>query len=115
MVIQLASSSSVQRRIKQLSRWVMACALGTAVVGAPLAGAAPPAKHHRKTAATAHAAARPKHVAYIRRTTVTTRTTVRVIEPASQSVGYAAGLHATEDPLFLRSGAAIVLDQDTKE
>ena len=50
-----------------------------------------------------------------RTTTVTTRTTVRVIETPSQSVGYAAGLHATEDPLFLRSGAAMVLDQDTHE
>ena len=33
----------------------------------------------------------------------------------SQSAGYAAGLHTTEDPLFLRSGAALVLDQDTKK
>ena len=112
MVMQLASSSSVQRKIKQLSRWVMACALGTALVGASLASAAAATKHHRKTAATAQNAPRAKH-AVVRRTTVTTRTTIRV-EP-SQSVGYAAGLHSTEDPLFLRSGAAIVLDQDTKE
>ena len=30
-------------------------------------------------------------------------------------MGYAAGLHTTEDPLLLRSGAALVLDQDTHE
>jgi D-alanyl-D-alanine endopeptidase (penicillin-binding protein 7) len=115
MVMQLASSFSVTRNIKRLSRWVITCAVGTALVSASLASAAAPVKH-RKTAVTAHNAARAKHVASARRTTtVTTRTSVRVIEPASQSVGYAAGLHSTEDPLFLRSGAAIVLDQDTKE
>ena len=47
--------------------------------------------------------------------TTVTRTTIRIIETPSQSVGYAAGLHATEDPLLLRSGAALVLDQDTQE
>ncbi len=92
----------------------MACAIGTALVSASLAGAAT-TKNHRKSAATAHGAVRAKHVVSVRRTTVTTRTTMRIVEPASRSVGYAAGLHATEDPLFLRSGAAIVLDQDTKE
>jgi len=37
------------------------------------------------------------------------------VEPASQSFGYAAGLHSTADPLALRSGAALVLDQETHE
>ncbi len=95
---------------------MMACALGTVLAGVSLADAATATKHHRKTAASAHVAPRAKHVALVRRTTVTTtRTTVRVIETPSQSVGYAAGLHTTEDPLLLRSGAALVLDQDTKE
>jgi D-alanyl-D-alanine endopeptidase (penicillin-binding protein 7) len=116
MVMQLASSSSASRKFKQLSRWAVSCVLGGALVCASFASAAAtPVKHHRKAAATAHAPARVKHVAMTRRTTVTTRTTVRVAEVPSQSVGYAAGLHSTEDPLFLRSGAAIVLDQDTKE
>ena len=35
----------------------MACALGTALVGASLASATTAVKHHRKTAATAHVAA----------------------------------------------------------
>jgi serine-type D-Ala-D-Ala endopeptidase (penicillin-binding protein 7) len=115
MVMQLASSSSVSRKFKQLSRWAMACALGGAFVSTAFATESAPAQSPRKTAASAHSAPRARHVVTVRRTTVTTRTSVRFIETPSQSVGYAAGLHATEDPLFLRSGAAIVLDQDTKE
>ena len=120
MVMQLASSSSVSRKFKQLSRWAVSCALGGALVCASFASsatatssAATASKHHRKAAATAHAAPRAKRVASVRRTTTVTRTTVRVA--SVPSVGYAAGLHTTEDPLFLRSGAALVLDQDTHE
>ena len=123
MVMQLASSSSVPRKFQQLSRWALSCAIGGALLCASFASSAtasdatPAAstRHHRKVAASAHAAPRARHVAMVRRTTVTTRTTVRVTEVPSQSVGYAAGLHTTEDPLFLRSGAALVLDQDTHE
>jgi D-alanyl-D-alanine endopeptidase (penicillin-binding protein 7) len=122
MVMQLASSSSVSRKFKQLSRWAVSCAVGGALVCASFASSATAtsssataAKHHRKTAASAHVAPRTKRIAMVRRTTVTTRTTVRFAEIPSQSVGYAAGLHTTEDPLFLRSGAALVLDQDTHE
>jgi D-alanyl-D-alanine endopeptidase (penicillin-binding protein 7) len=115
MVMQLASSSSVSRKFKQLSRWAVSCALGGALVCASFASSATTTsdtatvKPHRKTAASAHAAPRARHVAMVH------RTTVRVADVASQSVGYAAGLHATEDPLLLRSGAALVLDQDTHE
>jgi D-alanyl-D-alanine endopeptidase (penicillin-binding protein 7) len=124
MVMQLASSSSVSRKFKQLSRWATSCAVGGALVCASFAASATATasstaaanKHHRKVAASAHASPRAKHVMVSRRTTtVTTRTTVRMIETPSQSVGYAAGLHTTEDPLLLRSGAALVLDQDTHE
>ena len=119
MVMQLASSSSVSRKFKQLSRWTLSCAIGGALVCASFASSATTtaAKHHRKAAASSHTAPRARHVALVSRrtTTVTTRTTVRVAEVPSQSVGYAAGLHTTEDPLFLRSGAALVLDQDTHE
>ncbi len=123
MVMQLASCSSVSRKFKQLSRWALACAVGGALVCASFASSATTttasdtttAKHHRKTAASAHAAPRAKRMVAVRRTTTVTRTTVRVADIRSQSVGYAAGLHATEDPLLLRSGAALVLDQDTHE
>jgi D-alanyl-D-alanine endopeptidase (penicillin-binding protein 7) len=121
MVMQLASSSSVSRKFKQLSRWALSCAIGGALVcasftaSATVTESATATKHHRKAAASAHAAPRAKRVVSVRRTTTVTRTTTRIVEVPSQSVGYAAGLHTTEDPLFLRSGAALVLDQDTKE
>jgi serine-type D-Ala-D-Ala endopeptidase (penicillin-binding protein 7) len=120
MVMQLASSSSVSRNLRQLSRWTLSCVIGGALACASFASSAtatadtPAAstKHHRKASATAHAAPRGRHAVMVRRTV--TRTTVR-FETPSQSVGYAAGLHTTEDPLLLRSGAALVLDQDTHE
>ena len=124
MVIQLASSSSGSRKFKQLSRWALSCAFGSVLACASFASSATATvsststtatQHHRKTAASAHAAPRARRVAMTRRTTVTTRTSFRVVDVPSQSVGYAAGLHTTEDPLFLRSGAALVLDQDTHE
>ena len=121
MVMQLASSSSVPRKFQQLSRWIESCAVGGALVCASFAASATvtesstATKHHRTTAASAHAAAHGKRVVSVRRTTTGTRTTTRITEVPSQSVGYAAGLHTTEDPLLLRSGAALVLDQDTKE
>jgi D-alanyl-D-alanine endopeptidase (penicillin-binding protein 7) len=111
----------------------LACAVGGTLLCASFASSAEVAgpavvKHHRKPAPVAgqpaHApvhgvrkAASGKRVAMVgrRTTTVTTRTTVRVVEPPPVSAGYAAGLHSTEDPLFLRSGAALVLDQDTHE
>jgi D-alanyl-D-alanine endopeptidase (penicillin-binding protein 7) len=40
---------------------------------------------------------------------------VRYVEPARPSQGQLSGLHASADPLELKSGAALVLDQDTNE
>jgi D-alanyl-D-alanine endopeptidase (penicillin-binding protein 7) len=40
---------------------------------------------------------------------------VRYVAPAVPSFGQQLGLHATDDPLDLRSAAALVLDQDTNE
>ena len=120
MVMQLAYSTSVSRKLKQLSRWALSCAIGGALVCTSVAASATvtsstTAAKHRKAAASAHASLRAKRVVSVRRTTTVTRTTTRITEVPSKSVGYAAGLHATEDPLLLRSGAALVLDQDTKE
>jgi D-alanyl-D-alanine endopeptidase (penicillin-binding protein 7) len=39
----------------------------------------------------------------------------RYVRPAVPSVGQQLGLHATEDPLDLRSGSVLVLDNDTNE
>jgi D-alanyl-D-alanine endopeptidase (penicillin-binding protein 7) len=43
------------------------------------------------------------------------RSVVRVAEPPRLSFGQLAGLHATEDPLHLKSAVALVVDQDTHE
>ena len=45
------------------------------------------------------------------------RRTVRVVRlvPAPPSVGQLAGLHATDDPLDLKSSVALVIDQDTDQ
>jgi serine-type D-Ala-D-Ala endopeptidase (penicillin-binding protein 7) len=40
---------------------------------------------------------------------------VRYVVPAVPSFGQQLGLHSTDDPLELRSGAVLVLDQDTNE
>lgn len=37
------------------------------------------------------------------------------VEPAKQSFGELAGLHAISDPLDLKSSVALIIDQDTKE
>ncbi len=43
------------------------------------------------------------------------RSVVRVAEPARLSYGQMAGLHRTDDVLDLKSSAALVIDQDTRE
>jgi D-alanyl-D-alanine endopeptidase (penicillin-binding protein 7) len=108
MVMHLASGSSAPRTFKQLSRWALGLAVGGTLICASSASLATTA-HHRKAP---HATTVRVHA---RSSTVVRRTAAAHFEPAYQSVGYASGLHATEDPLFLRSGAAIVLDQDTHE
>jgi D-alanyl-D-alanine endopeptidase (penicillin-binding protein 7) len=116
--MQRLSGFPDMRVFKQVSRWAVAVAVGGALASSALVAQAQPVKHHRKTAASAHA---PAHVhargasrRVVTSVTTTTRTTTR-IEPAAASVGTLAGLHNTEDPLYLRSGAALVLDQDTHE
>jgi len=106
------------RLFEKLSRWAVAAAAGGALVCGSTASFAATAAHHRKAASSAHASstrAKARPAAVVRRTTTTTRTTVTRLEPPAQSFGYAAGLHSTEDPLLLRSGAALVLDQETHE
>ena len=57
--------------------------------------------------ATAPARAAARHVKRVR--------SVMRVAPARSSYGQLAGLHATPDPLDLKSGVALVLDQDTDE
>jgi len=66
------------------------------------------------TASSSTTARRAKHS-----TSTTSRTVahapVRSVVRAEPSVGELQGLHATEDPLNLKSGVALVMDQDTNE
>jgi D-alanyl-D-alanine endopeptidase (penicillin-binding protein 7) len=129
---QVFSSTGHKRAIRPISRWMLALAIGGALVSASFGSVAatdaataaststaPAHAHHRRTAASVHAAARlHAHTATLVRHAALrpyTHVLAHADAAASQSVGYAAGLHATEDPLFLRSGAALVLDQDTHE
>jgi serine-type D-Ala-D-Ala endopeptidase (penicillin-binding protein 7) len=50
-----------------------------------------------------------------KRTVVMRRVPIVVAEPPRPSYGQLAGLHATQDPLDLKSSVAYVLDQDTNE
>jgi D-alanyl-D-alanine endopeptidase (penicillin-binding protein 7) len=90
------------RVLKQLSIGTIALALASASFGTLAASASNSARSaHRAAHPQAPSARRPARVS--------------AVEPASQSFGYAAGLHSTADPLALRSGAALVLDQETHE
>ena len=65
-----------------------------------------------------HSAEVKKHASRAKTTIrATRRVTIRAahIEPARPSFGQLAGLHATLDPLALKSSVALVLDQDTHE
>ncbi len=120
MVMKLASRFTDMRVYEQLSRWAGVLALGGALVCAATfstAATAATTTHHRKAAASAHATTVRAHArtATLVRGKTSHAVTRIAAEPASQSFGYAAGLHTTEDPLFLRSGAALVMDQDTHE
>jgi D-alanyl-D-alanine endopeptidase (penicillin-binding protein 7) len=69
----------------------------------------PVAKAPVKAKASARAAPRARSVAQPRRASV-----VRVA-PARPSFGQVFGLHATDDPLDLKSSVALVVDQDTRQ
>jgi D-alanyl-D-alanine endopeptidase (penicillin-binding protein 7) len=86
-------------------------ALGLAgAVAAAQATTVSSSSSHRTHRAASSAHARTVHSASSRRPA-----RVAAYEPTAQSFGYAAGLHESADPLSLRSGAALVLDQDTHE
>ncbi|WHZ11926.1 MAG: Murein-DD-endopeptidase [Burkholderiaceae bacterium] len=75
---------------------------------------------HHSTHATRHSVAKSTTHARGKRVRVVVqgkrRSVVHVAYvPAPPSVGQLDGLHATEDPLDLKSGAALVMDQDTHE
>ena len=91
---------------------LLACALALAAAHAPVAEAAKPKAREAKAAATKTSAKRVSQNP--RKARVTKRTVVRAA-PARPSLGQMYGLHATEDPLDLKSAVALVIDQDTQQ
>jgi D-alanyl-D-alanine endopeptidase (penicillin-binding protein 7) len=91
-----------------LLRGFAAAAIAGAVLGAQATSVSSSSSHRaHRSASSVHART---HASSARRPA-----RIAAYEPGAQSFGYAAGLHETADPLALRSGAALVLDQDTNE
>jgi len=92
---------------KRLTSGLGLAAIASALVAAPLQSEAKPRHHPTVSKHTLVAAKGRKARAAGRRVTY--------IEPARPSFGQTYGLHATPDPLALKSSVAYVLDQDTNE
>jgi D-alanyl-D-alanine endopeptidase (penicillin-binding protein 7) len=100
------------RVLKQLSHGLIALAIGGASATALAQSESTPSATTSTTSVRAHKATSSRAHA---KAASARRPARQSVEPASQSFGYAAGLHTTTDPLSLRSGAALVLDQETHE
>jgi serine-type D-Ala-D-Ala endopeptidase (penicillin-binding protein 7) len=91
---------------------LLACAIALAAVHAPVAEAAKP-KTREAQAQTSKTSAK-RAVQNPRTLRITKRSVVRAA-PARPSEGQLNGLHATDDPLDLKSAVALVIDQDTQQ
>ena len=106
----------MNRTISRFSQKILALTALIALAIPPVAAfaqeAAPTASTVQKkvTPAKPHAKSKPK--AKVASTRTSKKRPVVVSKP---SAGHAAGLHATHDPLVLKSSAALVIDQDTHE
>ena len=118
------------RRVNSLAWWrhLMAVSALALWVAQPLAAAAAAQKPKAQTAksapkttakaaparsATKSSAQAAKGVRQVRQVQV--RRSVVNVEPARPSLGQLQGLHATDDPLDLKSSVALVIDQDTQQ
>ena len=101
--------------LKIVSAGVRVCCLATLLCAAWLSPPALAGQRHSADVKKHTSSSRTKAtVRANRRVTVRAARTTR-IEPARPSFGELAGLHATLDPLSLKSSVALVLDQDTHE
>jgi len=85
-----------------------------ALLMAPIAGTAAPRKTDSKATVKVTRAKAPAATPMAKKPKTTRKSVVRV-EPARPSFGQAYGLHATDDPLDLKSSVALVIDQDTQQ
>ena len=88
--------------------------LGLAVAHAPTAKAAQEGVRTNAAAKSSNASPPAKSKRQVRAVAVK-RTTVVKAAPARPSMGQVYGLHATDDPLDLKSSVALVIDQDTQQ
>jgi D-alanyl-D-alanine endopeptidase (penicillin-binding protein 7) len=107
----------VQRRLSLdwLKHPLWLCGILLALIAAPASQAAPNSSRSAKPASKATAKA--PQLKSSRKTAVskTRRTQVVRAAPARPSIGQLTGLHATDDPLDLKSSVALVIDQDTQQ
>ena len=99
-----------------LRQFLWACGLALALSYTPQSQAASSKARSAKasTASTSHKARSIKPARSMRAARSERRTVVRAAPPRP-SVGQARGLHATDDPLDLKSSVALVIDQDTHQ
>ncbi len=96
---------------------LVACGIALSLSCAPLAQAAPDRARHAKPVAKASASAtksKSKSTRQVKALRPVRQTVVRAA-PARPSLGQMYGLHATDDPLDLKSSVALVIDQDTHQ
>jgi D-alanyl-D-alanine endopeptidase (penicillin-binding protein 7) len=97
-------------------RWLGVLGLAFSLLGATMTSEAASSRQTTASKRPAASTTRAKAAVAPRRTrTVSPRRSVVRVEPPRRSFGQLAGLHATEDPLDLKSSVAFVLDQDTNE
>ena len=101
--------------LDRLKQPFLACGLLLALMAAPWSQAAPGSSRNAK--APSKATAKAPQVSSTRKAAApkARRTNVVRAAPPRPSVGQLTGLHATDDPLDLKSSVALVIDQDTQQ
>lgn len=100
--------------LDRLKQAFLASGLLLALTAAPWSQAAPSSSRNAK--APSKATAKAPQVSSTRKAAAPkARRSVVQVEPPRPSVGQLTGLHATDDPLDLKSSVALVIDQDTQQ
>lgn len=95
---------------------LVACGMALSLICVPLAQAAPDrARSAKPVSKTSASAAKAKGTRQATTARLPVRQTVVRLAPARPSLGQMYGLHATDDPLDLKSSVALVIDQDTHQ
>jgi serine-type D-Ala-D-Ala endopeptidase (penicillin-binding protein 7) len=97
-----------------LRRSLLAGGACAALLSAPVADASTTRKQDTKAIAKATRTSAPVASASLRVPKAARRSVVKT-EPSRPSFGQVNGLHATDDPLDLKSSVALVIDQDTQQ